>query len=70
MVLLFKIFFALVFITVLVSLGFALFFLTTEDDQDSRKMVTALKIRISLSVFLIILLVFGYFTGLIQPNIH
>jgi len=68
--LLFKIVFALVFIVVLISLGYALFFLTTEQGKNSTKMVTALKIRIGLSLFLIVLLVFGYFTGLIQPRIH
>jgi len=68
--LLFKIFFAFVFLVVLISLGFALFFLTTDEEKNSKKMMTALTVRISLSVFLIILLVFGYFTGLIQPNIH
>lgn len=70
MILLFKIVFALVFIVVLVSLGFALFFLTTDSEKNSTKMVTALKIRIGLSLFLIVLLVFGYFTGIIQPNIR
>lgn len=70
MLLLYKIVFTVVFIIVLISLGFALFFLTTEDSKDSKKMVNALTVRISLSLFLIFLLVFGYFTGLIQPNIR
>jgi len=59
-----------VFLAVLISLAYALFFLTTDSGKNSKKMVTALKVRISLSVLLIIMLVIGYFTGLIQPNIH
>lgn len=70
MTLLFKVFFIIVFCIVLISLGFALFFLTTEEKKESKKMITALKIRITLSIFLIVLLVGGYFAGLIQPNIN
>lgn len=65
----FKIIFLSVFFVVLLSLGRALFFLSSSDTKSDKQMVNALTLRIILSIFAVILLVIGYFSGLIQPNI-
>jgi hypothetical protein len=52
---------------ILASLGAGLFYLV-KDKKDSKRMVTALTVRVSLSVFLFVLLIVGYLTGLIQPH--
>jgi len=67
---LFKLIFILVFLIVLVSLGIAMFYLTTDDGQeDSKRMVNVLTLRVVLSFLMVGLLLFGYFSDLIQPNI-
>jgi hypothetical protein len=39
-----------------------------KDEGKSKRMVRALTVRIALSVLLFIILIAGYFTGLIQPH--
>jgi len=50
------------------SLGSALIGLLRGGKQGSDKMFNALRMRISLSVFLFILLMFASFMGWIEPN--
>jgi hypothetical protein len=62
-----------VFVGILVSLGSALYHLTrsggTErSDDDSRKMVRALTVRIGLSIALFLLLMLAWYAGLITPH--
>lgn len=47
---------------IVISLGSGLFYLT-RDDSDSSKMLKALKIRVGLSLVLIVFLVSSYFMG-------
>lgn len=58
----------LILLGILASLGSALVYLF-RDDNDSRRTVRALTWRVSLSVGLFILLLVGYWLGLIQPRI-
>ena len=51
---------------IIVSLGSGLFFLT-RDDRGSTRLLTALKVRVLLSIALVALLVLFYFLGWIQP---
>lgn len=53
---------------ILASLGSALFFLVTDRSQ-SKRTVTALAVRVGLSVTLFLLLVAGYYFGLIPGRI-
>jgi hypothetical protein len=39
-----------------------------KDDRDSSRMVKALTVRIALSIAAFVLLLAGYFVGLIQPH--
>jgi hypothetical protein len=57
---------ALLFV-IIGSLGSALFYML-KDDRDSSRMVKALTIRIALSIAAFVLLIAGYFAGLIQPH--
>ena len=50
---------------VIISLGSGLFYLS-RDESDSRKVLTALKIRVALSAVLILFLVVSYYMGYIQ----
>ncbi len=52
---------------VLISLGAGAFFLKSEENKDTR-VLTALTVRISLSICLLILIIVGYYMGLITPN--
>lgn len=52
---------------ILVSLFSGLFFLN-RDEGDSRRMLRALTVRISLSVLLFLLLLVGWLTGAITPH--
>lgn len=54
-------------IAIVVSLGSGLFHLVN-DKGESKRMVTALTIRIGLSVALFILLLIAWSQGLIQPH--
>lgn len=62
-----KVLIVLVLAAILASLGSSLFYLN-KDRGDSRRMVRALTVRISLSVMLFLLLLVAYFAGLIQPH--
>ena len=48
---------------IVVSLASGLFFLTNKGEDNSPKMLRALKIRVALSVALIVLLVLSFFFG-------
>ena len=54
-------------VLVLISLGAGAVFLTKDDNKDTR-VLTALTIRVSLSISLVVLLIAGYYLGLISPN--
>jgi hypothetical protein len=58
----------LILLGILGSLGSALVYLF-RDSNDSRRTVRALTWRISLSVGLFLLLLIGYWLGLIQPRV-
>jgi len=51
-----------VFLAMLVSLGFGVSFLL-RDDSRSRRLLTSLKIRISLAILLLGLLFYGFYFG-------
>ncbi len=55
-------------ILILASLGSALFFLVTDRSQ-SKRTVTALALRVGLSLTLFLLLMAGYYFGLIPGKI-
>jgi len=52
---------------ILISLGRALFYLSSSKPEDGAKMVTALAWRIGLSVALFLLLIVAYYSGWISP---
>ena len=58
----------LVFIAILASLGSALFFLVSDRGQ-SKRTVKALAMRVALSLGLFLLLMAGYYFGLIPGKI-
>lgn len=51
---------------IVISLAAGLFFLT-KNDGDSKRLLTALKIRVALSIMLVLFLVAAYFMGWISP---
>jgi TRAP-type C4-dicarboxylate transport system permease large subunit len=53
---------------ILISLGKALFHLSSTKQDDGKKMVAALAWRIGLSVALFVLLIVAYYSGWIQPT--
>jgi hypothetical protein len=53
---------------ILISLGKALFHLTSSKPEDGAKMVKALAWRIGLSVALFVLLIVAYYSGWIDPH--
>jgi len=57
-----------VLVLILISLGKALFHLTSPKPDDSAKMVKALAWRIGLSVMLFVLLLAAYYNGWIDPQ--
>lgn len=57
-----KIIVLLLLVTIVVSLGSGLFFLT-KDEQGSHRVLKALKIRVTLSVALILFLVLSFYFG-------
>jgi uncharacterized BrkB/YihY/UPF0761 family membrane protein len=64
-----KVLIVIVLFAIVLSLGSGLFHLVKEDEGQSRKrMVTALTVRIALSVALFILLFIAWYAGLITPN--
>jgi len=62
-----KILIILVFLTILVSLGTALYHLITRKES-SEKTVKALTYRIGISLVLFILLAIAFMNGVIQPS--
>jgi hypothetical protein len=63
----FKLFAGLLLLGIIGSLGSALVYLFRDND-DSRRTVRALTIRISLSVAFFVLLLTAYALGYVQPN--
>ncbi len=57
-----------IIIVILFSLGSALVGMIRGGEKGSDKMFKALRVRVSLSVFLFILLMFASFMGWIEPN--
>jgi hypothetical protein len=57
----------IILLAIVFSLGSGLWFLA-RDEQGSTRLLTALKVRVSLSIFLIGFLVLGYYQGWIIPN--
>jgi ABC-type iron transport system FetAB permease component len=55
-------------VLILISLGKALFHLSSARQEDGKKMVTALAWRIGLSVALFLLLIVAYYNGWIEPR--
>jgi hypothetical protein len=65
--LLFKIAILLLLGLILVSLGSGLLFLV-RDGGKTKRVITSLSVRIALSIILFLMLIIGYFTGIIQPR--
>lgn len=66
-VLIYKIIVVLLLFAVIISLTSGMFFLVS-DKGDTDRTVKSLTIRVALSVSLFLMLIIGYFTGLIQPH--
>jgi formate/nitrite transporter FocA (FNT family) len=64
----FKYFVIAMLALILISLGRALYFLTSRKPDDGAKMVKALAWRIGLSVALFVLLIVAYYNGWITPH--
>jgi hypothetical protein len=64
----FKYLVIVILMLILISLGKALFHLSSGKPSDSEKMVKALAWRIGLSVFLFVLLIVAYTQGWIAPQ--
>lgn len=62
-----KVFISLMLLAIVVSLGFAMFFMLN-DTGPKKRTVNALMIRVGLSVSLIVILIISYFMGWIQPH--
>jgi hypothetical protein len=54
-------------VLILISLGKALFHLSSNQEDGGKKMVAALAWRIGLSVALFVLLIVAYYSGWIEP---
>ncbi len=66
---LFKALIIIILLMILASLAAGVIFLVKDNsDKNSIRLVTSLTVRISLSVLLFILLLFGYYMGWIQPH--
>jgi TRAP-type C4-dicarboxylate transport system permease large subunit len=63
----FKILVIVMLVLIVVSLGKALYHLSSRKPEDAGKMVKALAWRIGLSVLLFVLLIVGYYSGWIVP---
>ncbi len=66
-VILFKVFIAIVFIMIALSLVSGIYFLIN-DDSKSNRLVTSLTFRVTLSIILFLSLIVGYKFGWIQPH--
>ena len=64
---LFKLLILFMLLAIVVSMGTALFGLM-KHDPDSNRMVKALTVRIILSIALLLIIILGYWAGLITPN--
>ena len=64
----FKFLILVMLVLILISLGKALFHLSSTRQEDGKKMVTALAWRIGLSVALFLLLILAYYKGWIEPQ--
>jgi len=64
----FKYLVIVILVLILISLGKALFHLSSSKPEDSGKMVKALAWRVGLSVFLFLLLLVAYTQGWIAPQ--
>jgi hypothetical protein len=64
----FKYLVIMILVLIIISLGKALFHLSSSKPGDSGKMVKALAWRIALSVFLFVLLLVAYSQGWVQPQ--
>ncbi|HGG60674.1 MAG TPA: twin transmembrane helix small protein [Gammaproteobacteria bacterium] len=62
-----KIFILFLLVLVIGSLGSAIFYLL-QDNGKSNRVVRALTVRISLSIFAFLVLMGSYYFGLIEPN--
>ena len=65
---LFKYLILVMLVLILISLGKALYHLSSAREDDGRKMVAALAWRIGLSVALFVLLIVAYYSGWIDPQ--
>ena len=65
--LIFKIIIVLLLLAVLVSLASGMFFLV-QDEGESDRTVKSLTVRITLTIALFLMLIVGYFTGMIRPH--
>ena len=63
----YKILIVVLFIIILISLSAALYYLI-KDKGTTKRTVNALTIRIAVSISIILLLILGYYTGVIQPH--
>ena len=63
----YKILIVVLFIIILISLGTALYYLI-KDKGSTKRTVNALTVRIAVSISIILLLILGYYTGVIQPH--
>jgi Protein of unknown function (DUF2909) len=64
----FKALILVMLVLILISLGKALFHLSSARQEDGKKMVKALAWRIGLSVALFLLLIVAYYNGWIEPQ--
>jgi hypothetical protein len=64
---LFKVFIAIVFLLILISLASGLFFMIN-DAPTSNRLVTSLTFRVTLSIVLFFSLIVGFRFGWIQPH--
>ncbi len=62
----FKVLIIVNLLLILISLFSGAFFLTKQ--KQSNKLLSALKVRVALSVFLVCLLIFGFYSGQIAPH--
>ncbi len=63
-----KTFVLVMLVAIVASLFSALFFLTKRNEESSRHMLLALKVRVGLSITLVAFLVSAYFLGLIPAG--
>ena len=63
----FKIFILILLLCIVASLASGVIFLV-KDDSNSKRLVTSLTFRITLSIILFVSLLVGYYLGWIQPH--